>query len=302
MRILLIGRNGQIGYELVQRLGTLGEVTAIGRQECDLTDRVWLRTTVRLTEPQLIVNAAAYTAVDQAEQEPDVARAINAIAPEVLAEEAAQLGAALVHYSTDYVFDGEKRAPYVENDGPNPLNVYGASKLEGEQAIRSTPIPAMILRTSWVYSLRAENFVSKVFLWAKTKPELRIVADQVSRPTWAVRVADATVRILKQCVNGRGFSPDYHGVYHLASSGTTSRYGWAKAILHHSAHEPPPRVVPTLSNEFPTPAARPRYTALDCTRLDERFGIRLPDWRDDLSLALSARYLPAEVAAKLAIA
>ena len=299
MKILLIGKNGQIGRELAKRLPDLGQVTAIGREECDLTDRGWLRTTIRLLEPQLIVNAAAYTAVDRAEDHPMLARAVNALAPEILAQEAAKLGARLMHYSTDYVFDGTKREPYTEEDVPNPLNVYGATKLEGEQAIQASGAAALILRTSWVYGLSGGNFVARVFREAATQSELRYVADQISRPTWSVRVAQATVEIIKQNMRWGDFRTHWTGVYHLASTGAASRYAWAKAILHHTAQDPPPRLVPALSEELPVHAERPRYSALDCTKLEETFGIRLPDWRDDLSLALSARHLPDFVPAEL---
>ena len=296
---MLIGKNGQIGSELAKRLPNLGDVTAIGREESDLTDRVWLRTTVRLMEPQLIINAAAYTDVDRAEQERELAWAVNAAAPGLLAEEAAKLGAALVHYSTDYIFDGEKGEPYFEDDEPNPLNVYGATKLQGEQAIQASGAAALILRTSWVYGLSADNFVARVFREAGTEPELRFAADRISRPTWSVPVAQATGEILRQCIEAGDFPQNCRGVFHLASRGAVSRYAWAKAILHHVAQNPPPRLVPALSEEFPTVAERPKYSALDCTKLEQRFGIRLPDWRDDLSLALSARHLPEFVPAKL---
>jgi len=303
VKILLIGKNGQIGWELSKLLPSLGSVTALGREDLDLNDLARTRTTVRLLEPDLIVNAAAYTAVDRAEQEHALARAINAIAPAMLADEAARLGAGFVHYSTDYIFDGEKGEPYLEDDEPNPLSVYGDTKLEGERAIQETGASALILRTSWVYGLHRENFVTKVFQWAAEKPELKIVADQVSRPTWSLRIAGATVEILRRCIEAGGFPENCSGIFHLASSGAVSRYGWAKAILHHAAQSAPPRVVPVESSEFPTAAVRPRYTALDCTKLDERFGIRLPDWQYDLSLALTAQNLPeAERAALAAVA
>ena len=303
MKILLFGKNGQIGWELATGLARFGEVTALDREELDMTDLVWIRTTIRLLEPDLIVNAAAYTAVDKAEQERELARGINAVAPAMLAEEAARLGAGFVHYSTDYIFDGKKGEPYLEDDEPNPLNVYGETKLEGERAIQATGASALILRTSWVYGLRRENFVTKVFQWAAQQPELKIVADQISRPTWSLRAAGATIEILRQCIEGGRFPENCRGVYHLASAGAVSRYGWAKAILHHAAQGKPTRVVPVESSEFPTPATRPSYSALNCSKLYDRFGIRLPDWQSDLSLALAARNLPeAEVAALAAVA
>ena len=303
MKILLIGKNGQVGWELAKQLTSLGQVTALGREDLDLSDLVWMRTTVRLLEPGLIVNAAAYTAVDQAEKEHEQARALNAVAPAMLADEAARLGAGFVHYSTDYIFDGEKGEPYLEDDEPNPLNVYGHTKLEGERAIQETSAAALILRTSWVYGLRRQNFVSKVFRWAASHDELRIVADQVSRPTWSLRIACATVEILRQCIEAGHFPVNCRGVYHLAAGSAVSQYGWAKAILHHSTSDAPPNVVPVESSEFPTAAVRPRYSALDCTKVNERFGIRLPEWQYDLSLMLTARHLPeAEIAALAAVA
>ena len=303
MKILVIGKNGQIGWELSRQLESLGTVTALSREDLDLTDLVWTRTTIRLLEPDLIVNAAAYTAVDRAEEEHELARAVNSIAPAMLAEEAARLGAGFVHYSTDYIFDGDKGEPYLEDDQPNPLNAYGETKLEGERAIQETGTAALILRTSWVYGLRRENFVTKVFQWADEKPEIKIVADQVSRPTWSLRIAGATVEILRRNIEAGRFPENCRGVFHIASSSAVSRYGWAKAILHHAAQGAPPKVIPVESSEFPTAAVRPKYSALDCGKLDDRFGIRLPAWQYDLSLALTARNLPeAELAALAAVA
>jgi dTDP-4-dehydrorhamnose reductase len=302
MKILLIGKNGQVGSQLAKRLPELGELTAIGREECDLSDRVWLRTTIRLLEPRLIVNAAAYTTVDRAEQDRDLAWSVNAAAPGLLAEEAALSDAALVHYSTDYVFDGEKREPYSEQDQPNPLNAYGASKLDGERLIQTFGAAALILRTSWVYGLGGDNFVAKVFREASTQSELTYAVDQISRPTWSVSVAQATVEILRQCIESGDFLANCRGVFHLASRGAASRHAWAKAILHHAAQDPPPKLTSALSEDLPTFAPRPRYSALDCSKLEQRFGIRLPDWRDDLSLALTTRHLPDFVPAKLELA
>ena len=302
MNILLIGKTGQIGGELTKLLPELGTVMAIGREECDLTDWAWLRTTIRLLEPQLIVNAAAFTSIDRAEDHPLLARSVNAVAPAIMAEEAAKLGARMIHYSTDYVFDGTNREPYTEKDEPNPVNVYGTTKLEGEQAIQASGAAAMILRTSWVYGLRGESFVSKVFRWKGTDPEQLIAVDQISRPTWSVRVAQATVEIIKQNLRWGDFKAHWKGIYHLTSTGAASRYAWAKAVLHHTAQDPPPKLAPAFSEELSTQAERPKYSVLDCTKLEETFGIRLPDWRDDLSLALSARHLPDFVPAKLELA
>ena len=280
-------------------LPDLGSVRAIGREECDLTDWAWLRTTLRLLEPQLIVNAAALTSVDHAEDHPLLARSMNSVAPAIMAEEAAKLGARLIHYSTDYVFDGLNKDPYTEQDEPNPLNVYGATKLEGEQAIQASGASALILRTSWVYGLGSGSFVSKVFQSAADDHEKLIAVDEISRPTWSVRIAQATVEVIKQNLAWGDLKANWKGIYHLASSGAASRYVWAKAVLHHSDQKPPPRVMPALSEELPIRTKRPKYSVLDCTKLEEAFGIRLPDWRDDLSLALSARHLPDFVPTRL---
>ncbi len=302
MNILLIGKTGQIGGELAKLLPELGTLMAIGREEVDLADWPWLRTTIRLLEPQIIINAAAYTDIDRAEMNQDMAWSVNAAAPGVIADEAALLGAALVHYSTAYVFDGEKKEPYTEQDDPHPLNVQAGTKLQGEQIIQESDAAALILRTSWVYGLRGESFVSEVFRRAASEDELMYPADQISRPTWSMRIAQATVEILKQCIEAGDFPNNCRGLFHVAATGASSRYAWAKAILHHTAQDPPPKLIPILREELSTDAERPRYSALDCTKIEERFGIRLPDWRDDLSLALSARYMPDYVPAKLELA
>ena len=302
MNILLIGKTGQIGGELAKLLPELGTVMAIGREEVDLADWPWLRTTIRLLEPQIIINAAAYTDIDRAEKNQDMAWSVNAAAPGVIADEAALLGAALVHYSTAYVFDGEKKEPYTEEDDPHALNVQAGTKLQGEQIIQESGAAALILRTSWVYGLRGESFVSEVFRRAASEAELMFPADEISRPTWSMRVAQATVEILKQCIEASDFPNNCRGLYHVAATGASSRYAWAKAILHHTDQDPAPKLIPVLREELISNAERPRYSALDCTKIEERFGIRLLDWRDDLSLALSARHLPDYVPAKLELA
>ena len=298
MNILLIGKTAQIGGELAKLLPELGTVMAIGREEVDLADWPWLRTTIRLLEPQIIINAAAYTDIDRAEKNQDMAWSVNAAAPGVIADEAALLGAALVHYSTAYIFDGDKKEPYTEEDDPNPLNVLAGTKLQGEQVIQESGAAALILRTSWVYGLRGESFVSKVFQLATSERELMYPADEISRPTWSVRIAQATVEILRQCIEAGDFPDNCRGVFHLAATGAASRYAWAKAILHHTDQDPPPKLIPVLREELLANAERPRYSALDCSKIEERFGIRLPDWRDDLSLALSASDVPASVTAR----
>lgn len=280
-RILLTGKNGQVGWELQRTLATLGEVTALGSRELDLRDGDALRTAVRELRPAIIVNPAAYTAVDQAEQERDAAFAINATAPGILAEEAARLDALLLHYSTDYVFDGAKQAPYTENDTPNPLNVYGESKLAGERAVAAAGGRHLILRTSWVYGARGKNFLLTMQRLGKERDELRIVNDQTGAPTWSRAIAEASAQILAQ---RHAWPQSTGGLYHLACGGETTWFGFAQAILENT--EKPPRLTPITTADYPLPAQRPANSRLDCRRLLDDFGITLPDWRDALRLCL----------------
>ena len=272
MKILLTGREGQVGSELQRSLVVLGDVVATNRHELDLRDSTAIRRTVREAKPDIIVNAAAYTAVDNAESEPDIAMQVNAIAPGILAEEAKRLGALLVHYSTDYVFDGSKKSPYKEEDAPNPLSVYGRSKLEGERAILASECRHLIFRTSWVYSWRGRNFLLTILKAAREKPELRVVDDQFGAPTSSPAVADATAHALR--VGG----PE--GLYHMSASGRTTWFNFARAILHKVAIATP--VVPIHSDQYPAKAARPRNSVLDNTRLKQAFGVSLPDWESQL--------------------
>lgn len=290
MRILLLGKYGQLGWELRRALATVGEVTAFDYPEVDLANFQQARELARQHQPQVIVNAAAYTAVDRAEGEPEVAMAINAQTPAVLAEEARRLGALLIHYSTDYVFDGRKGSEYLESDPPNPLGVYGLSKLEGERAVLAVGGAALILRTSWVYSLRRESFVTKVLQWARQQPVLRVVSDQVSNPTWARMLAEITAQILTR--GGESWLDwlgERRGLYHLAGSGCASRLEWAQEILKLDPH-PEQQVVreiqPALTADFPTPAQRPLFSALNCDLFTAVFGLRLPPWREALRLAM----------------
>lgn len=291
MRILLLGKYGQLGWELQRCLGTLGEVAAVDYPEIDLSHPEQIPPLVRQVNPDVIVNASAYTAVDRAENEPELVYAINAIAPGVLAEEARAQGAALIHYSTDYVFDGNQTRPYLESDPPNPLSVYGRSKLEGERAVQQVGGAYLILRTSWVYSLRRDSFVTKVLGWSRQQKTLRVVADQVSNPTWARTLAEATAQILAKCGNKpTDWIGNYSDLYHLAGDGYTSRFEWAKAILE----EDPARqeqvvqeLLPAQTADFPTPARRPLFSALDCRRFTATFNLRLPDWRQALALAMA---------------
>jgi dTDP-4-dehydrorhamnose reductase len=298
MRILVAGRDGQVGWELQRALQPLGEVVAIDRDNCDLTQPAQLRQAVRAARPELIVNAAAFTAVDRAEDEPALARALNAEAPALLAEEARRLGAALVHYSTDYVFDGRKPQPYVEDDATGPLSVYGRTKLEGEQAVAAAGVPHLVLRTSWVYAARGHNFVRTMLRLARSRDELRVVDDQVGAPTWARTLAEATLAIVARCGGGRERIAEAFaargGLYHLTARGETSWHGFAAEIFALAA-DPQRRLralraIPTSA--YPTPAARPANSRLCCDRIEQAWSLRLPDWREALRLCL-AEGLPA---------
>jgi len=288
--ILLLGRFGQLGWELERTLAPIGEVTALDFPEIDLKHLKNLDEVVHLTRPDVIINATAYTAVDQAEKDPETAMAINADAPRRLAELAQEYKSALIHYSTDYVFDGDKGSPYIETDIPNPLSMYGKSKLAGEQAIEEIGGAYIIFRTSWVYSLRRDSFVTKVLGWARKQTALQVVSDQVSNPTWCRMLAEATAQVLAKAGELRtGWMKERHGLYHLAGSGFTSRFDWAKKILEFDPY-PDEQVVqdlqPALTSDFPAPAQRPLYSALNCDRFTDTFSLRLPDWEEALRLAM----------------
>lgn len=289
-RILLLGKDGQLGWELRRSLAGLGEVSALGARELDLARADDLRETLRQLRPDVVVNAAAYTAVDRAEAESSRAVAVNGVAPGVLAEEARMLGAALIHYSTDYVFDGEKREPYSEDDPPNPLGVYGSSKLAGERAVQQVGGAYLILRTSWVYSLRRESFVTKVLQWARSRRTLHVVEDQVGSPTWCRSLAGWTAEILAHGADDLpAFLTERAGLYHIAGRGAVSRFQWAREILRmdprreeHVVEE----LLPARTERFPAPAARPPYSALDSSRAESVFGVRPEPWRDALARAM----------------
>jgi dTDP-4-dehydrorhamnose reductase len=272
LKILLTGANGQVGWELRQTLAPLGEVVAVNRAQLDLQDAARIAAAVREARPDVIVNAAAYTAVDKAESERDAAFAVNAVAPGVLAEEAKRAGALLVHYSTDYVFDGAKAAPYAEDDEPGPLNVYGASKLAGERAIAASGCRHLILRTSWVYGPRGSNFMLTMLRLAKERPELRVVDDQTGAPTSGLAIARATAQLLP-----RGAA----GLFHMTASGATTWCGFARAILQRAGIGTP--VLPISTADYPTPARRPRNSRLDCTRLRADAGVALASWEEQLA-------------------
>jgi dTDP-4-dehydrorhamnose reductase len=289
-KILLLGKNGQVGWELHRSLLTLGELTALDYPEIDMADSQNIREVVRTIKPDLIVNATAYTDVDKAESEPDLAMAINGTGPGVLAEEAKRFGAALIHYSTDYVFDGNKGSPYTEEDTPNPINVYGETKLAGEKAVQAVDGAYLIFRTSWVYSLWRPCFVTKVLKWAREQEMLRIVDDQISSPTWARTLAEATAQVIAQ---GWGEPVEYirekRGLYHLAGGGSCSRYEWAKAILAldpNKEEQIVKELFPAKSADFPTSARRPFCTTLLSLKYIEIFTSMLPEWKASLDLSV----------------
>ncbi len=290
MKILLTGMNGQVGWELQRTLACLGEVVAVDSQALDLADADAIRRVVREVAPRVIVNPAAHTAVDKAESEAERAHAINATAPGLLAEEAEKLGALLVHYSTDYVFPGTGDTPWREDDATGPLNVYGASKLAGEQAIQAACRRHLIFRTSWVYGNRGANFLLTMRRLMKERPELKIVADQIGAPTWSRMLAEATALILAQRVSpARGADrPEPWGVYHMSNGGETSWHGFAEAIQTIDGGEAKATLLPIPSGDYPTPAKRPLNSRLNNDKLERVFGVRLPDWRAALELCMRA--------------
>jgi dTDP-4-dehydrorhamnose reductase len=290
MRILLLGNTGQLGWELERTLVSLGELNACDYPQINLADFESIRQVIKDCQPDVLINAAAYTAVDRAESEPDVAHAINAIAPGVLAEEARQIKAAFIHFSTDYVFDGQKGSPYLESDQTNPLSVYGRTKLAGEQAVQQVGGACLILRTSWVYSMRRDSFVNKVLGWARNQSTLKFVTDQVSCPTWSRMLAEVTSQlILLSRTDPYGWFSEHLGLYHLAGSGYCSRFEWGQEILkldpHRDEHHVK-KILPALSAEFPSPARRPLFSALNCDYFSQTFCLNMPDWRYSLKLAM----------------
>jgi len=290
MKILLLGNTGQVGWELHRTMLTLGEVIALDYPQINMADPKNIQAIVRDAHPDIIVNATAYTDVDQAESLPELAMAINGTGPGILAEEAQKLNAVLIHYSTDYVFDGSKGAPYTEKDATNPINVYGETKLAGEHAVQAVGGAHLIFRTSWVYSLRRPCFVTKVLKWAREHETLRIVDDQVGSPTWARTLAEATAQIIAQ---GREDPVAYlmgkTGLYHLAGGGVCSRYEWAKSILEYDPDRESQIVEQLLrakSEEFPTPVERPSFSILDCSFINSKLSIFLMSWEKCISLSL----------------
>ncbi len=295
MRILLIGKNGQLGWELERALAPLGALRAVDLPEVDLSQPETLRPLVRESRAEVIVNAAAFTAVDRAEEHEDLARTVNGRAPGILAEEAARLGAAFIHYSTDYVFDGSKTTPYREEDAAHPLNAYGRTKLDGERAVEAAGGAYLILRTSWIYSLHGSGFAGKVLGWLRTQDEVRVAEDEVSCPTWARALAQATMQILAAAPHlAVPRIKEKRGVYHLAGAGAASRLEWARAIgaFDSRPEEHRARAIHSARRaDFPSAATRPAYSVLDCSRAREVWGVQLPPWREALRQAMGERLL-----------
>jgi dTDP-4-dehydrorhamnose reductase len=308
LTILLTGKTGQLGSELNRLLPKLGQVIAPDRNELDLRDPERIRQVMRDANPQLVVNAAAYTAVDAAETDERGALVINAEAPRLLALEAKKCGALLVHFSTDYVFDGSKKTPYVETDPPNPVNAYGRTKLAGEEAIRNSGVAHLIFRTAWVYATRGRNFLVTILRLATEREELRIVHDQIGAPTCAADIAAATAKILKNIYDrnddARAFSK-VSGTYHMTAAGETTWYDFARAILEEAAHASQDlpwyaaatqgrpvlarRIIPITAAEYASRTPRPAYSVLSHSRLTRTFGVALPDWRTQLHQCFVSR-------------
>jgi dTDP-4-dehydrorhamnose reductase len=285
-RILILGSTGQLGRELQRSFSGYGEVIARGRETVDFSGEDQLRSAVRTASPDVILNAAAYTAVDRAESEPDLAMAVNGHAPGVLAEEANRLGALFVHYSTDYVFDGTKAGAWEETDAPNPLNVYGASKLAGERAVEQVGRKHLIFRTSWVYGPHGKNFLLTMLRLGKERDLLKVVDDQVGAPTTSIALADATRSIVASIFEGRcGYAESWAGVYHMTCGGSVSWRGFADAIFARAQNllgGRRPATAPIPTSEYPTPARRPQNSVLSNKKLNAAFGVQLPSWGDAL--------------------
>jgi dTDP-4-dehydrorhamnose reductase len=299
LRILLLGSNGQIGKELARFLPQLGNLLALDRSQVDLSILDNIRNAIRQHQPDIIVNAAGYTAVDQAEKEPEQCQLINSRAPELMAEEAKKKGALLIHYSTDYVFDGHKNSPYLESDPPNPVSVYGKTKLAGEIAIQQSGANHLIFRTAWVYGTRGRNFLLTVLRLATERKELRIVRDQIGAPTWSREIARGTTSVLTNYLAHHGKTrTERDGIYHLTASGQGSWFDFATAIIEKASRatkEIPwfktavrdreivtTQVIPITTAEFSTAAKRPAYSVLANEKVREHFGVRLPEWREQL--------------------
>lgn len=289
-KILVTGKYGQVGWELCRSLSTLGEVVGIDQEDLDLCNPEAIRSYVRALRPDIIVNPAAYTAVDPAETEKQLAHAINAEAPEILATEAKKLNALFVHYSTDYVFDGDATLPYLEEDPTSPKNVYGNSKRLGEEAVLSVGGRSLLFRTSWVYGARGKNFLLTMLKLAKERDQLKIVEDQVGAPTWSRSLAEATAQALLLCLNWGDHQQQPFGLYHMTSAGTTNWREFAETIfaLYHKKGSAKghsfaiPKILGIKTEEYPTPASRPKFSLLNNQKLYQTFGLQLPHWKNAL--------------------
>ena len=292
-RILVTGVNGQVGFELLRACQPLGEVIGLDRRALDLTDPQAIRRVLREAKPDVILNPAAYTAVDQAEQDERTATAINGDAVAIMAEEAARLKALFVHYSTDYVFDGTKDGAYTETDTPNPQSAYGRSKLAGEQALQASQADWLCLRTSWVFASRGKNFLRTILRLAAEREELRIVADQVGAPTSARLIAEATAQIVGRTRHRNDRANFESGIYQLTAAGSTSWHGFAQTIVHEAQHAPSPpalkaaRIIPISTEEYPLPARRPRNSRMSCAAAEARFDLKLPPWERGVALSIA---------------
>lgn len=287
--ILIFGINGQVGSALLKQLHKY-QVKGIDIPDVDFTDPNSIEILISKLKPKLIINAAAYTVVDKAESQIDLANQVNGYCVGFIAQIARKLKAGFIHYSTDYVYDGSKKELYIESDRTNPLSAYGKSKLLGDQLALESGGGTIILRTSWVYSLQRDSFVSKVLKWARTNETLKIVDDQISNPSWAAMVAEKTVELIDQAYEQWfEYFSNHSGIYHLAGKGAVSRFTWAKKILELDPHKDEQKVktlLPAKTADFPTPAVRPLYSGLDCNKFESTFGIIIPDWGESLELAM----------------
>ena len=291
MKILLTGKTGQIGKELNNIVGDLGNLITVDREQLDLSKPNSIEPVILDIKPDIIINPAAYTAVDKAEEEPDLAMTVNAIAPGLLAKAAQKVGAGLIHYSTDYVFDGCSEIPYKEEDPPNPLNVYGQTKLAGEKAVAKAEIPFLIIRTGWVYSLHGKNFLRTIKKLAEEKDIIQVIDDQIGAPTWARSVALKTHQILKQCLNKKWLGtkdPSLSGIFHLTCQGKTSWHGFAREFLNISKPSQNTKLIAIPTSGYPTLATRPSNSLLNNEKIQKVFGLDMPHWEDALKNCMNS--------------
>ena len=291
MKILLTGKTGQIGEELNNIVGDLGNLITVDKEQLDLSKPNSIEPVILDIKPDIIINPAAYTAVDKAEEEPDLAMTVNAIAPGLLAKAARKVGAGLIHYSTDYVFDGCSTIPYKEEDPPNPLNVYGKTKLAGEKALAEAGVPFLIIRTGWVYSLHGKNFLRTIKKLAEEKDIIQVVDDQIGAPTWARSIALKTHQILKQCLNKKWLEtkdPSLSGIFHLTCQGKTSWHGFARKVLNISNASQNIKLIAIPTSDYPTPATRPSNSLLNNEKIQKVFGLDMPHWEDALKNCMNS--------------